>query len=209
MEKLGKDLAEQLKNGQPEIAQKTLEKMASQLKAANLPPEQARQDRCGGGQGRQPGGQLRHLAGTLQEGRQTVEGRRHVPRLPSRWPTRPKNWNGWPSRWAMRNRWRRNSKRLTSAMPPSALGQCWRPGNHPGRPRMGKGGNIGQRRGHLGRRKRRMERSIERPLGQQRCGTSGRRAAWPHRSGRGRVERGAQAPPKSAANSHPATRCPA
>jgi hypothetical protein len=40
MDKLGKDLAEQLKNGQPEIAQKTLQKMIDQLKAANLSPEQ-------------------------------------------------------------------------------------------------------------------------------------------------------------------------
>ena len=38
-EKLGKDLAEQLKNGQPELAQATLQKMASQLQAAKLPPE--------------------------------------------------------------------------------------------------------------------------------------------------------------------------
>jgi hypothetical protein len=40
MEKLGKDLAEQLKNGQPEIAQQTLQKMITQLNAANLAPEQ-------------------------------------------------------------------------------------------------------------------------------------------------------------------------
>ncbi len=39
-EKLGKDLAEQLKNGQPELAQSTLQKMASQLQAASLTPEQ-------------------------------------------------------------------------------------------------------------------------------------------------------------------------
>ncbi|MFN7138531.1 MAG: hypothetical protein ACK4UN_04245 [Limisphaerales bacterium] len=38
--KMGKDLAEQLKNGQAEIAQETLEKMIQQLKAANLTPEQ-------------------------------------------------------------------------------------------------------------------------------------------------------------------------
>ena len=41
MEKMGKDLAEQLKNGQPEAAQMTLQKMMSQLQAANLAPEQA------------------------------------------------------------------------------------------------------------------------------------------------------------------------
>jgi predicted nucleic acid-binding Zn-ribbon protein len=39
-EKLGKDLAEQLKNGQPELAQATLQKMVTQLKAASLSPEQ-------------------------------------------------------------------------------------------------------------------------------------------------------------------------
>jgi hypothetical protein len=40
MEKLGKDLAEQLKNGQPEAAQMTLQKMTEQLKSANLSQEQ-------------------------------------------------------------------------------------------------------------------------------------------------------------------------
>jgi hypothetical protein len=40
VEKLGKDLAEQLKNGQPELAQQTLQKMISQLNSANLTPEQ-------------------------------------------------------------------------------------------------------------------------------------------------------------------------
>ena len=39
-EKLGKDLAEQLKNGQAEAAQSTLQKMVDQLKSANLAPEQ-------------------------------------------------------------------------------------------------------------------------------------------------------------------------
>src|SRR4029434_2061386 len=40
MEKLGKDLAEQLKNGQPEAAQMTLQKMVSKLNSANLSPEE-------------------------------------------------------------------------------------------------------------------------------------------------------------------------
>jgi predicted nucleic acid-binding Zn-ribbon protein len=39
MEKLGKDLAEQLKNGQPEAAQQTLQKMISQLNSAKLSPQ--------------------------------------------------------------------------------------------------------------------------------------------------------------------------
>ena len=40
MEKIGKDLAEQLKNGQPEAAQASLQKMIDQLKASNLSKEQ-------------------------------------------------------------------------------------------------------------------------------------------------------------------------
>jgi myosin heavy subunit len=40
MEKMGKDLAEQLKNGQAEAAQSTLQKMQNELKKANLTPEQ-------------------------------------------------------------------------------------------------------------------------------------------------------------------------
>lgn len=40
MEKMGKDLAEQLKNGQPEAAQMTLQKMSEQLKSANVSKEQ-------------------------------------------------------------------------------------------------------------------------------------------------------------------------
>jgi len=40
MEKMGKDLAEQLKNGQPELAQTTLQKMIDQLKSSSLSKEQ-------------------------------------------------------------------------------------------------------------------------------------------------------------------------
>jgi hypothetical protein len=39
MDKIGKDLAEQLQNGQPEAAQATLQKMIDQLKSANLTPD--------------------------------------------------------------------------------------------------------------------------------------------------------------------------
>jgi hypothetical protein len=40
MQKLGKDLAEQLKNGQAEAAESTLRKMAESLKSSQVPPEQ-------------------------------------------------------------------------------------------------------------------------------------------------------------------------
>jgi hypothetical protein len=42
MDQMGKDLAEQLKNGQPEAAQQTLEKMSRQLQSAQLNEEQLR-----------------------------------------------------------------------------------------------------------------------------------------------------------------------
>lgn len=42
-EKLGKDLAEQLQNGQADAAQSTLAKMVDQLKSANMSPEQMKQ----------------------------------------------------------------------------------------------------------------------------------------------------------------------
>jgi hypothetical protein len=40
MEKLGKNLAEQLQNGQPEMAQQSLQRMITELNSANLKPEQ-------------------------------------------------------------------------------------------------------------------------------------------------------------------------
>jgi hypothetical protein len=40
MEKMGKDLAEQLKNGQPEAAQATLQKMSDKLKSGNVTEEE-------------------------------------------------------------------------------------------------------------------------------------------------------------------------
>ena len=65
-EKLGKDLAEQLKNGQPELAQATLQKMINQLQAPNLAPEQL-QKILGGLQSRRSRWQLRQGGGALEK----------------------------------------------------------------------------------------------------------------------------------------------
>jgi hypothetical protein len=75
MEKLGKDLAEQLKNGQPEAAQQTLEKMAQQLKNSNLSDQQKQQIVKDVAQAVQPAGNYGQVADKLKEaGKQMQSG---------------------------------------------------------------------------------------------------------------------------------------
>ena len=72
-EKLGKDLAEQLENGQPELAQSTLQKMIDQLNAANLPPEQMEKIARRSLQSHRSRGKLRKSRRTPEAGGQTDE----------------------------------------------------------------------------------------------------------------------------------------
>jgi hypothetical protein len=75
MEKMGKDLAEQLKNGQPEAAQQTLEKMAQQLKNSNLSNEQKQQIMNDVASAVQPAGNYGEVADKLkQAGKQMQSG---------------------------------------------------------------------------------------------------------------------------------------
>lgn len=75
MEKMGKDLAEQLKNGQPEQAQQTLQKMAGQLKSANLSPEQLQKIMSEVAQAVHPAGNYGKVSDHLkQAGRQMQAG---------------------------------------------------------------------------------------------------------------------------------------
>jgi len=78
--KLGKDLAEQLKNGQAQAAQQTLQKMIEQLKGANLSQEQLQKIMEEVSKAVEPGSQygkvgehLKNAAGQLQKG-QKPEG---------------------------------------------------------------------------------------------------------------------------------------
>jgi len=75
MEKMGKDLAEQLKNGQPELAQQTLEKMAQQLKNSNLSDEQKQQIAKDVASAVQPAGNYGEVSDKLkQAGKQMQSG---------------------------------------------------------------------------------------------------------------------------------------
>ena len=143
MEKLGKDLAEQLKNGQPEIAQKTLEKMASQLKAANLPPEQVDKIAAEVAKAVSPAGNY----GTLPElfkkaGKQMKAG--DCAAASQSLADAAKELERLAQQMGDAQSLAAELQALNQCDAAICLGQCWRPGNHPGRPRMGKGGKIGR-----------------------------------------------------------------
>jgi hypothetical protein len=74
MEKLGKDLAEQLKNGQPEVAAQTLEKMAQQLKSSNLSKEQMQKTMDEVAKAINPAGNYGKVADQLKSASQQMKG---------------------------------------------------------------------------------------------------------------------------------------
>lgn len=74
-EKLGKDLAEQLKNGQPEAAQQTLQKMMDQLNAANLTPEQLQKMMDEVSKAVDPAGNYGKVADHLKQAAQQMQGK--------------------------------------------------------------------------------------------------------------------------------------
>jgi hypothetical protein len=75
VEKLGKDLAEQLKNGQPEAAQQTLQKMISQLNSANLSPEQLQKMMDEVSKAVNPAGNYGKVADHLKDAAKQMQGK--------------------------------------------------------------------------------------------------------------------------------------
>ena len=73
MQKTGKDLAEQLKNGQAEAAQATLQKMIDQLKSANLTPEQLKQIMADVAKAVDPGSKYGKVADFLEKAGQQMQ----------------------------------------------------------------------------------------------------------------------------------------
>ena len=71
--KLGKDLAEQLKNGQAQAAQETLQKMIEQLKLANLSPEQLHKIISEVSNAVQPGSQYGKVGDLLKNAAQQMQ----------------------------------------------------------------------------------------------------------------------------------------
>ena len=73
MAKLGKDLPEQLKNGQATAAQKSLEKMAEQLKSGNLTEEQMKKLLDEVSRSVEPGGQYGKVGDMLKQASQEMK----------------------------------------------------------------------------------------------------------------------------------------
>jgi hypothetical protein len=73
MEKTGKDLAEQLKNGQADAAQGTLKKMIDQLKSSNLTPDQMKQMMAEVSKAVDPAGQYGKVADYLKDAAQQMQ----------------------------------------------------------------------------------------------------------------------------------------
>jgi hypothetical protein len=72
-EQLGKDLAEQLQNGQADVAQSTLEKMVQQLQAPGLTPEQLKKMLDEVSRAIDPAGEYGKVADFLKRGAQQME----------------------------------------------------------------------------------------------------------------------------------------
>jgi hypothetical protein len=73
MDKIGKDLAEQLKNGQPEAAQSTLQKMINQLNSSKLSPEDLKKMLAEVSKAVDPAGQYGKVAEHLQKAAQSLQ----------------------------------------------------------------------------------------------------------------------------------------
>jgi hypothetical protein len=73
-EKLGKDLAEQLQNGQPELAQQTLQKMISQLKLDKMTPDELKKMMQEVSKAVDPAGKYGKVADHLKQATKQMQG---------------------------------------------------------------------------------------------------------------------------------------
>jgi hypothetical protein len=141
VEKLGKDLAEQLQNGQPEAAQQTLQKMISQLNSANLTPEQLQKMMDEVSKAVDPAGNYGNVAEHLKAAAKQLQG--------SNKPGAAQSLAAAADELAKLMQQMGDSQELQASL--DALnqasmcigsGQCWRPGRN-GMPRAGHGGKPG------------------------------------------------------------------
>ncbi len=142
MDKLGKDLAEQLKNGQPEAAQGTLKKMAAQLKAANLPPDQLQKIAQEVAQAVAPAGNYGKLADMLQKAGQQM-GAGDQAGASQSLAAAAKELERLAAQMGDAKALAAELEALNEAALAVGTGQHWRPGQHQGQPRMGEGGEPG------------------------------------------------------------------
>jgi hypothetical protein len=142
MDKLGKDLAEQLKNGQPEAAQMTLEKMAAQLKAADLSPEQLQKIAAEVTKAISPAGNYGSLAEHLKKaGKQLAASDK--PGASRSLADAAKELERLAQQMGDAQSLAAELQALNQVAAAIAAGKDWRPGNRPGGPGLGQGGGTG------------------------------------------------------------------
>ncbi len=141
MEKLGKDLAEQLQNGQPEAAQQTLQKMISQLNSANLSPEQLQKILNDVSKAVDPAGNYENVAQHLKAAVKQMEGN-NKPAAAQSLAAAAKELEKLMQQMGDAQDLQATLDALNQASMWIGSGQCWRPGRY-GMPRAGKGGQPG------------------------------------------------------------------
>jgi len=137
-EKLGKDLAEQLENGQPELAQSTMQKMIDQLNAANLSPEQMEKMIDEVSKAVDPAGNYGKVAEHLKQASKQMQGGQKSDAAKSL-AEASKELDKLMQQLGDSQELAETLQNLEEASQCIGSGQGWRPG----RPRAGKGGKPG------------------------------------------------------------------
>jgi predicted nucleic acid-binding Zn-ribbon protein len=140
MEKLGKDLAEQLKNGQPELAQQSLQKMITQLNSANLTPEQLQKLLAEVAKAVAPAGNYGKVADHLEKATQQMKGNDKSGASQSL-AAASKELENLMQQMGDAQELASTLDALNQASMCLGTGKCWRPGAGP--PKAGHGGRPG------------------------------------------------------------------
>jgi hypothetical protein len=140
MEKLGKDLAEQLKNGQPELAQQSLRKMITQLNSANLTPEQLQKLLAEVAKAVAPAGNYGKVADHLEKATQQMKGNDKSGASQSL-AAASKELENLMQQMGDAQELASTLDALNQASMCLGTGKCWRPGAGP--PKAGHGGRPG------------------------------------------------------------------
>ncbi len=141
MDKLGKDLAEQLKNGQPELADQTLQKMITQLNSANLTPDQLRKMLEEVSKAVNPAGNYGKVADHLKAATQQMKGSDKAGAAQSL-AAASKELQKLMQQMGDAQELADTLDAMNQASMCLANGKCWRPCNGP--PRAGRGGKPGR-----------------------------------------------------------------
>jgi len=140
MEKLGKNLAEQLNNGQPEMAQQSLQRMITELNSANLTPEQLRKILDEVSKAVDPAGNYGKVADYLKSAT-TQLGSNDKPGAAQSLAAAAKELDHLVQQMGDAKELADTLDSLNQASTSLSQGQCWRPGK--GQPRFKPGGKPG------------------------------------------------------------------